>query len=144
MNASSETAFACERAVLEFTHGFDLGDFDAMARHFAPDGVWQRHDGDLVGLEALARFMRARHPGLFVRHVLSNLRTTVLSEDRAVVDSYVTVYRCDFADAPRLPAPLAGPNVVGRYRDELTRNACGWQLARREVRIDFKQKDPSP
>ena len=140
-----DVAFACERTVLAFTRGFDLGDAEAMARHFAPDGVWRRQDGDIAGLAQLAGFMRARHPGTFVRHVLSNLITTRLAEDRAVVDSCVTVYRRDFPGAPSLPAPMTGPQLVGRYRDELARDAHGaWRLARREVHIDFKQKDPAP
>lgn len=136
-------AAACEQAVLAFTHGFDLNDIDTMARHFAPDGVWKRHDGDLVGIDALRRFMQARDPRIFVRHVLTNLRTVLLPGDQAVVDSYVTVYRHDFAGAPQRPAPLAGPNVMGRYRDQLALGEVGWQLVQREVQIDFKQQEPS-
>lgn len=142
--ADASMAAACERAVLAFTHGFDMNDIDAMSRHFAPDGVWKRHDGDLVGMEQLRHFMQVRHPGTFVRHVLSNLRTSLLPDGHAVVDSYVTVYRHDFKGAPQRPAPLAGPNVVGRYRDQLALGDKGWQLVQREVQIDFKQQEISP
>lgn len=145
MAPSSKTdpavAAACEQAVLAFTHGFDMNDIDTMSRYFSSHGVWKRHDGDLVGIEQLRRFMRARNPGTFVRHVLSNFRTVLLPSGLAVVDSYVTVYRHDFVDVPRLPAPLAGPNVIGRYRDQLALGETGWQLVQREVQIDFKQQE---
>ena len=129
----------CEHAVVEFTAAFDLGDFDRMAQLFAEDGVWKRQDGDVVGMSQLQQLMSSRPAGLFVRHVLSNMRTTFLSEADAVVESYVTVYRHDFPGQPRRPAPLNGPNLVGRYRDQLSLREQGWKLAGREVVVDFKQ-----
>jgi limonene-1,2-epoxide hydrolase len=133
---------ACEQAVLAFTGAFDLNDVETMVRYFAADGVWHRHDGDIAGVEGLRAFMRARNAGIFVRHVLTNMRTTVASSTQATVESYVTVYRHDFDQAPVVPAPLTGPDVVARYRDQLTRGPGGWQLSRRDVRIDFKQRKP--
>ena len=130
----------CERAMLDFTAAFDIGDVESMARNFAEDGVWKRQDGVIAGIAQLRQMMGARPAGLHVRHVLSNVRTTFVSASEAEVESYVTVYRQDFAGAPRLPAPLAGPNLVGRYRDRLSLRAGGWKLAAREVIVDFKQQ----
>ena len=132
----------CERAVIGFTVAFDLGDLDRMVQLFAADGVWHRRDGAISGVDQLRQFMQVRSPTLLVRHVLSNLSTTLLSDSHAVVDSYVTVYRHDGAQgsaAPR-PAPLHSPNLVGRFRDEVRRTEHGWQLSSRAVTIDFLQQ----
>ena len=130
----------CENAIIDFTAAFDLGDFDGMSRVFAADGVWKRQDGDVVGMSQLRNLMSARASGLLVRHVLSNVRTTFSSATDAVVDSYLTVYRHDFPGEPGRPAPLGGPNLVGRYRDRLSLRADEWKLAGREVTVDFKQQ----
>ena len=130
----------CEQTVVEFTVAFDLGDFDSMARLFADDGVWKRQDGDVVGMSQLQQLMSSRPAGLLVRHVLTNMQTTFQSAADAVVESYVTVYRHDFPAEPRRPAPLNGPNLVGRYRDQLSLREHGWKLVGREVVVDFKQQ----
>ena len=110
-----------------------------MERLFASDGIWKRADGEVRGVAQLRTFMASRPQGIVIRHVLSNLRTTLLDDERAVVDSYVTVYRYDFSDVPSLPAPLVGPDLVGRYRDELVCEADVWKLKVREVMVDFKR-----
>ena len=139
-SAGIAAARHCEHTVVAFTAAFDVGDFNRMARLFAEDGVWKRQDGDVVGMSQLQQLMRSRPAGLFVRHILSNMRTTFLSATDAVVESYVTVYRHDFPGSVLQPAPLNGPNLVGRYRDQLSLRGQGWKLAGREVVVDFKQQ----
>lgn len=141
LEADHAAAWACEQTVLRFSAHFDAGKFAQMMSYFADDGIWKRADGDIHGIDALRAWCARRAPGVFVRHVLSNLRTTMRDADNAVVESYVTVYRRDFDAAPVLPAPMQGPALVGRYRDELVRHGGQWKLARREVRIDFKLED---
>ena len=106
---------------------------------FTDTGVWKRPDGDIVGIAGLRAFMSRRAPGVFTRHVISNMRTT-LEDARAVVDSYVTVYRHDFTDRPVLPAPLNGPHVVGGYRDVLVHENGAWKLSLRESIIEFQRQ----
>ena len=132
----------CERAVMDFTAAFDLNDVEGMARLFAEDGVWKRQDGNIVGVGQLRQMMGKRPAGQFVRHVLTNIRTTFLSPTQAVVESYVTVYRHDFPGEPRRPSPNTAPNLLGRYRDELRLVVHEWRLAGREVAVDFKQQQP--
>lgn len=128
-----------QEVVIRFTACFDAHDIEGMAQLFADSGVWTRPDGDVAGLAELRAFMSRRSPGVFVRHVISNMRTTV-EGDSAVVDSYVTVYRHDFADQPALPAPLDGPDVVGRYRDVLVNEEGSWKLSLRESIVEFKRQ----
>jgi 3-phenylpropionate/cinnamic acid dioxygenase small subunit len=111
-----------------------------MAQFFADAGVWKRPDGDLVGIAGLRAFMGRRSPGVFTRHVISNMRTTVENDGSVVVESYVTVYRHDFAGQPALPAPLDGPDVVGRYRDVLVNEEGTWKLSMRESIVEFKRQ----
>jgi hypothetical protein len=127
-----------EDTVIRFTAYFDARDIEGMERFFADAGVWKRPDGDIVGIAGLRAFMQRRSPGVFTRHVISNMRTTV-ENDRAVVESYVTVYRHDFAGEPVLPAPLEGPDVVGRYRDALVNEKGTWKVAIRESIVEFKR-----
>jgi hypothetical protein len=125
--------------VIRFTACFDARDIEGMAQYFADTGVWKRPDGDIVGIAGLRSFMSRRSPGIFTRHIISNMRTTVENDTGVVVDSYVTVYRHDFSDRPVLPAPLDGPDVVGGYRDVLVSEDGIWKLSMRESIIEFKR-----
>ncbi len=133
------TQQACERVVTDFSAHFDAGESEAMERLFAADGVWRRADGDITGRAQLRDFMNRRRAGIFVRHVLSNLRTTLIDKTHAVVDSYVTVYRFDFEGQPVLPALLDGPDLIARYHDRLVIESGAWKLAWHEATIDFKR-----
>lgn len=136
---ASQVARQCELVVVAFTTAFDAGDHEEMMRNMAPDGIWKRLDGEIRGHEALTAFMADRPEGLLVRHVLSNMRTHLSSATRAVVHSYVTAYRHESSRRLNAPAPLVGPHVVGRYRDELCLVDGSWKLACRHVYVDFKQ-----
>jgi hypothetical protein len=136
---SSSATWGPEDVVICFTACFDAHDVEGMARLLADTGVWKRPDGDITGIAELRSFMSRRSSRVFTRHVISNLRTT-FEDECAVVDSYVTVYRHDFADQPVLPAPLDGPDVVGRYRDFLVNEEGSWKLSMRESIVEFKRQ----
>ena len=132
-------ARACEQVILKFTAYFDAGEYSKMEHLFATKGVWKRQDGDINGLEHFKDWSRGRTSSIFVRHVLSNLITTVVDPGRVLVESYVTVYRQDFVGAPVVPAGMNGPALLGRYHDVVIEEGGQWKLARREVEIDFKK-----
>lgn len=131
-------ALACQDAVLRFTAHFDAQEYQAMERYFAPDGLWQRLEGDIQGVEGLRRHLAARSAGICVRHVISNMRTTFHANDHATVDSYLTAYRHDFEDGIALPAPMHTPLLLGRYVDEMRLHQDTWKIQRRRVHIDFR------
>ena len=135
---SFEASWRCQETVIRFTSHFDAGEHAAMEDYFAPDGVWRRADGDVVGLEQLRAFLARRGTALLARHLLSNLRTTVHANDRATVDSYVTAYRAVAPAAPGTAVALGLPFLLGRYRDELVLEAGQWRIARRELVVDFQ------
>lgn len=130
---------ACEQSVVNFSTHFDAREYSSMAEYFATQGVWLRADGVITGLDELQEKMKQRPDTLFVRHVLTNFRTTVIDEMHAVVESYVTVYRCDFYESPQIPARLDCPDLVGRYHDEMILESGRWKIARRSVQVDFKR-----
>lgn len=128
---------ACERAVLRFTAAFDACDLDGMLAEFAPDGVWQRQEGTVRGHDGLRVLMAARPLGLFVRHVVTNIRVAPDGRGSARCTSYVTVYRDDHG-GPK-PVPLGQPALVGVYHDMLRKTEQTWLLSGRSVSVDFKQ-----
>jgi len=129
----TDTWFACVDTVVRFTWHFDDGDADAAVGLFAPDGLWQRNDGDVVGHQGLRRLLASRGDVL-ARHVLSNQRVDLSDAGGVRVESYVTAYR---ATGPSRPARLEQPLLVGRYRDLLVRAEGSWKIQRRSLRIDF-------
>jgi hypothetical protein len=139
MHSSDELADAlrCQDVVVRFTCHFDAGEAEAMLALFAPDGIWHRREAVVRGREALRALLAARAGEWLTRHLLSNLRTTRVDADHAVVDCYVTAYRAA-PPAAGGAALLAPPVVVGRYRDALLRVDGQWLIARRELFDDFK------
>ena len=127
---------ACERTVLRFSAAFDAGDLEGMLAEFAPEGVWHRQEGSVRGHDGLRALMATRPPGLFVRHVISNMRVTLTGPGEASCASYLTVYRDD--DGGPKPVPLRQPALVGMYHDVLRKTGQAWQLSGRSVSVDFK------
>jgi hypothetical protein len=132
---------ACEDVVIRFMAHFDAREHEEMEQYFAADALWSRRDGDIRGIEQLRASMAQRAPNSVVRHVITNMRTQLTSQDHAVVDSYVTVFRHVFAEGGRPPAPMGPVSVMGRYRDELVRQPDGaWVIRERHSSIDFASK----
>lgn len=129
---------ACEDVVLAFVRAFDDGRPESMLGHFAPDGIWERADGTVVGHDGLMKMMAGRSQTLRVRHVITNMITTLQGGDAATVTSYVTVYRHDGAWPEQNPAPLRGPALVGEYTDQLRRTEGGWKISHKRVQAWFK------
>lgn len=129
----------CESIALQFMAHFDARNYEEAAKLFAPDGIWHRADISIRGREDFLKHMGARPPGIFVRHVITNLLARRTDQETIRVDSYVTVYRHDFADAPVLPAALHSPDVVGRYTDVFRQIGGNWLLQEKSVSIDFKR-----
>lgn len=133
-------AYACEQVLYRFTAHFDAGEFREMEDYFAPEGVWKRHEGDIVGIAALRERMAARKPDRLMRHLITNPRVTILADDHVRIDSYVTLYMHVFgSDRPAGTMPLNGAIVVGRYHDELRLIEGRWKIVLRAPTHDFKR-----
>jgi hypothetical protein len=143
--ASSSAALADEwetqQVVLRFTAHFDAGEHGRMEEYFAPDGVWYQARGPIRGHQELRERMAALPKHQIMRHVLTNLRTTLVSQDEAVVDSYFTVYLQERSQDDSSPVSTPGPRNVGRYRDCLRRIGGRWLLNERRVTFDLRLPD---
>lgn len=144
MTESERTAIerACERIVAQYCHYVDHGEAGRIAELFAKDGVWRSPELTMTGIEEVRKHFEARQAnrGRTSRHVCTNCVIDVIDEDHAEGCVYLTLYRHD-GDPERTFAPLAGPQVVGEYRDKFVRTADGWRFAEREIEVSFVRRE---
>lgn len=129
----------CERATLQFMMYFDAQNYNEAAKLFAPDGVWHRLEAAVRGRDDFMRQMSTRSPGIFVRHVITNLLAQRIDTETVRVSSYVTVYRQDFTGEVVTPAALHSPVAMGRYTDVFRHIEGRWLLHEKSLIVDFKR-----
>jgi hypothetical protein len=137
LRSSWQDEWETQQVVIRFTAHFDAGEHDEMASFFAPEAVWYQARGPIHGVDELLIRMAALPADQLMRHVLTNLRTTIVSADEAIVDSYVTVYLQPGADPCRIVESF-GPKNFARYRDRLRRVDGRWLIDERRVVFDLK------
>ena len=129
---------SCERLVLDFAYFSDHRENEALAKLFTPDGTMTRPSGDtLVGRKAILKEYQSRPAGRITRHLCTNIRIVVESEDRARGLTYALVYSA-LANEP--PLQHFGPKVeprqlIGEFEDEFVRTDDGWKIASRRARF---------
>jgi hypothetical protein len=135
---------ACERVALDASHALDVADHELLARCFTDDCTFIRPstwpDGAIVGRRALSDIINARDPRYAGRHVISNLRISVLGRTEARGSSLF----CNFAaiSEPGGIAPAANGALrsVGKYEDVFVLRDDRWQIHRRVGRFVFGAK----
>lgn len=144
-SAQREMAGLAQECVVHFTCLFDAKDYEAMERHFAPDGVWIRAEGTLRGLDQLRANLRSRSHRLNVRHLLTNLRATMTSDRECIVESYFLVFRWE-SDIGEAPGGMRKPALLGRYRDQVGLYDGTWKLKFRQALVDLDSRvdEPTP
>lgn len=115
----------------------DAGRIEDLTRSFCPDGELEvRGTATATGRTAIAEFLggvaappanAAVNPALkrIVRHTLTNVRFTELTQERAQVSSYFTVFT------------EIGLDHYGRYRDVFIPAGDSWLIAHRFVSTDW-------
>jgi SnoaL-like protein len=129
---------ACERLVMDFAFFSDQQDYESLSALFTPDGVMQRPSGDpLVGRTAIIQSYKSRGAGRLTRHICTNIRITVESEDRALGITYAVVFSANAARAPEAHFGIkADPRyLIGEFEDEFVRTEEGWKIAHRRARF---------
>lgn len=116
----------------------DAGRIEELTQSFCPDGELEvRGTAAATGRAAIAEFLGgvASAPAgtasksavkRIVRHTLTNIRFTELTEERAQVSSYFTVFT------------EVGLDHYGRYRDVFTPVGDAWLIAHRFVSTDWR------
>ena len=127
---------SCERLVLDFAYFSDHRENEALAELFTSDGTMTRPSGDtLVGRPAILKEYQSRPAGRITRHLCTNIRIVVESEDHARGLTYAVVY---YAVANEPPLQHFGRKVeprqlIGEFEDEFVRTDDGWKIASRRA-----------
>jgi hypothetical protein len=126
-----------QQVILRFVAHLDAGEHECMERFFAPDAVWYQAQGPIRGRAELRERLASLPHDQIVRHVLTNLRTTMISRDEALVESYFTVYLQRRSGDAAAPVATQGPRHIGRYHDRLRRIDGEWLLSERQTTFDL-------
>ena len=129
---------ACERLVLDFAHYSDRQDHESLAALFVEQGIMARPTGDpLVGRGAIFKSYQSRSAGRITRHVCTNIRITVESNETAHGLTYAIVYSANANDPPvsHFGVKADARQLIGEFEDEFTRSAEGWRFAARRARF---------
>jgi hypothetical protein len=119
---------ACERLVVDFAYFSDRQDYESLAGLFAEEGSMIRPSGDpLVGRAAIMKSYQSRQGGRMTRHVCTNIRIDVETNDRARGLTYAVVYSAN-ANEP-------AETRVGEFEDEFVRTPDGWRIHTRRARF---------
>lgn len=134
--AEYEVRGAIKQVLASWALGYDTRDVDRMAACFTEDAemvldiAGHERMGPYVGhAEVMAHF--TDHHEIQTdqrRHVTTNVVVEDVETDRARSTSYLVLFVTE-DDTSRLQA-------TGVYRDQFVRTAAGWQISRRELRLD--------
>jgi hypothetical protein len=125
---------AIEALNIEFAYLVDHQSGDGVSLIFASGGVMQLDDTIIQGRVGIARFYTARRAfDRTARHVISNLRIRIESDDVATGESIMTLY----AQSGPPPFP-ASPITIADVMDTYSRSTSGaWQFSHRSVQTIF-------
>lgn len=118
--------------IQRFYHALDQRSYEACIDCFFEDGYWSRMGEDLNGLPAIRQALGKRNPNLAIRHVLSNVFASDITESTALVQSYVSVYLHLFEDEVVVPAPLREPKSIWSLSTQLECRGGKWAIARHD------------
>ena len=127
---------SCERLVLDFAYFSDHRENEELAELFTSDGTMTRPSGDtLVGRPAILKEYQSRPAGRFTRHLCTNIRIVVESEDRARGLTYALVYSAVANEPPlqHFGRKVEPRQLIGEFEDEFVRTAAGWKIASRRA-----------
>lgn len=127
----------CEQLFLNIAWLTDHGPQIDIPQLFTENGEFDRDGTLLKGRAELIDLYAKRPISLLTRHLVSNLRVNILSDEHACCHAYATVYRYRSPDSskPALPLNCEGPEIVNEYDDQMVKTAEGWKVSRRVMRL---------
>jgi ketosteroid isomerase-like protein len=124
---------ACTNLVMDYAYYRDHGDAEAYAALFTENGTLLLTNQPIQGHQAIAKAMLARVEEGTTRHVMTNVRITVVDDGHATGISYVSVYLTRGTLENGKPLPLTGPSLIGEYHDKFEKTGDGWRIAERRL-----------
>lgn len=138
-----EIEWDCTQVVIQFYNNLDARRYDALVDLFTEDGTWVRQGEETTGHDAIMAAMVAR-PGAEnqqIRHMATNIQVTIVDQNTARTQEYITIYRHDSEEPIKGPAPMeGGPGIIFLYEDEMTRTAAGWKMTNKKGRPLLRRK----
>lgn len=114
MTLSAEDRLAIVELYARYSHAYDEGRGEEVARLFTPDGAFVREGAEPVTGRANLAAMASAAAGRGMRHVVSNVLVEP-APDGARGSAYVLVLLID-------------PTIFGRYDDEFRLTPDGWRI----------------
>jgi SnoaL-like domain len=131
---------ACERLIHEFFEAIDLRNDVHLEHLFTTDATYARPiepNTIMSGRDTIVKAFIARPGGRVSRHIVSNLRITVESRDRARGTSRVVLIAGPDQPAahPQFGFKADARQLVGEFDDEFVKTPEGWRFSSRRGRV---------
>jgi len=126
IEAAREACTALCRAYC--THA-DAGEADALANLYTPDGVFDRLGQLIAGREAIRKVIAGRPPGVWTRHVCSNIKIEIGADGRSAGG------RCDLQMQRGREGVAEVEQVRAKYSDRFVLTEEGWRFSLRKVAL---------
>lgn len=114
---------------MEWAWLIDQGRAEDASVLFTPDAEQTIAGVTAIGIDAITQGLKRRGAmtGRTSRHVISNVRLSLLSDTQVEANWVLTLYRSDDVVRP------ARPVLVGDVRDLLRKEADGWKISSRKI-----------
>jgi len=118
----------------QFFHHLDERRYDAMLALFTEDCRWFRQGQWLEGQAAVRGALEARPLGSETRHVMTNSHVREFSQERVVLESYMTAYRYPTpmyeGNLPLVSSPLRLNQTTTVFRRDA---GYDWRIAEQQL-----------
>ena len=137
MNATDLSDEAsCTRLCNDFMHYIDQRQYDRVAELFTEDGRFDRKGTVYTGRDAIRQLFEARPADVVIRHLCTNIRITLRSENEASGQCYAVFFKGTAGSDAELPV-VPSPAAVTEYHDEYVRTPSGWRIRERRTKPIF-------
>lgn len=118
---------ACEDLCKAYGPLADTGQAEALANLYVPDGLFDRLGQQIVGRDAIRQVIAGRPPGVWTKHVCSNVRIDVAP------DAMTATGRVDLDMERGQQGVDKVDKIRAEYFDQFVLTDEGWRFAVRKV-----------
>lgn len=118
---------ACEDLCAVYGPLADTGQADALAHLYVPDGLFDRLGQQIIGRDAIRQVIAGRPPGVWTKHVCSNVRIDVAP------DALTANGRVDLDMERGQQGVDKVDRIRAEYFDQFVFTDEGWRFAVRKV-----------
>lgn len=134
---AAERYAACQQLIAEFWGRLDRDDYEGLVALMVPDGRWNRAGKWREGVADIRAAMDERPEGLFVRHVITNLRCEDTPEG-VLCRYYLTAFSTRSGKTAPPPYPAGPPSVLADYQSICVETPEGWRMKELSGQFAFR------